>query len=159
MAAARAIFVSAAFLLALPIRSAAAQEGEAATNYARTPAPASPPLAVSMRDFPPGCAVAVRGGRSGSGWHLPRATLVVANRSSHRVLLGMEARAGIEAAGSEFGSLEPGETRTFRHAVPAGRSVVLAQRQDSGATHLRQPIYIWNYGPLTCQRRFVWALR
>jgi hypothetical protein len=128
-------------------------------NMARTPASAAQSAAAQTDRFPPGCAVAVGGGRNGSRWFLPRANLVVANRSPHRVTLRMEARAGTEAAGTDLGPLESGETRTFRHVVPAGRSAVLAQREDSGATYMRQPIYIWNHGPFTCQRRFVWALR
>jgi hypothetical protein len=111
------------------------------------------------RRFSPGCAVAIPGGRNGSRWLLPRASLVVANRSPYRVTLRMEARAGIEAAGTDLGPLGPGETRTFRHVVPAGRSVALAQRYESSAMYMRQPIYIWNHGPLTCQRRFIWVLR
>jgi len=158
MAASRAIMASTAFLLAMPSGLAAAQD-DATMNTARTPVSPSRSAVAQTHRFPPGCAVAVAGGRNGSQWYMPRANLVVENRSPHRVTLRMEARAGIEAAGTDLGLLESGETRTFPHVVPAGRSAVLAQRHGSGATNMRQPIYIWNHGPFTCQRRFVWVLR
>lgn len=153
----RAIIAAAAFALALACISAAAR-GETAPNPARMAAPDSPQSAEPMRRFPPGCTVTVGGRRDGSRWLLPRATLVVANRSPHRLTIRMEARAEVETAQMDLTPLETGETRTFRHVVPAGRSVALAHRHDNGAPLTRQPIYIWNQGPLTCQRRFVWVV-
>jgi hypothetical protein len=159
MLACRATIASAACLLALSSGVAGAL-GEPATTIARLPPTASTSAAVTeVIRFPPGCAIAAPAGRNGSQWFLPRASLVVTNRSPHRVTLRMEARLGVEAAGTESGPIEPGETRTFRNVVPAGRSVALAQRYESGATYARQPIYIWNYGPFTCRRRFIWVLR
>jgi hypothetical protein len=158
MAASRALIASTAFLLAMPAGLTAAQ-GEPAAHVARTPASIAETAAAQMRRFPPDCAIAVEGGRDSSRWFLPRANLVVENRSPHRFTLRMEARPGIAAPDTDLGTLESGEIRTFRHVVPAGRSAVLARRQDTRATLMRQPIYIWNHGPFTCQRRFVWVLR
>ncbi len=158
MATSRAILAWPAFLLALSASPAVAR-GEAPAAIARTPTSASKSNMAAMHRFPPGCAVAVNGGRDGARWFMPRANLVVVNGTPHRVALRMEARAGIEAAATELGLLKAGEARTFLHVVPVGRSAVLARRDGSGATDLRQPIYVWNYGPFTCQRKFVWVLR
>lgn len=157
LAGVRAMAASAAFLLVHPGHPAAAR-GEAATNSVRMPTAVSESAVAPTRRFPPGCAVAVAGGPNGARWFLPRATLVVENRSSHRFTLRMEARAGIETAGSDLGFVESGESRTFPHVVPAGRTTVLAGRDGGGIT-LRQSVYIWNHGPFTCRRKFVWILR
>lgn len=156
MAGAGAIAFAAALLLALPRQPAAAQD-QARSIVASRAAPALTPAA--PRPFPPGCAVAIGDGRNSSTWYLPRATLVAANHSLHQLTLRVEAGMAVEPTGAELGSLEPGETRTFRHAVPVGRSIILAQRTNDGTTHMRQAIYIWNHGVLSCERKFVWVLR
>lgn len=143
-------------LLALPGQPAAAQD-QARSIVASRAAPALAPAAPSP--FPPGCAVAIGDGRNSSTWLLPRATLVAANYSLHRFTLRGEAGVGIEPTGADLGSLEPGEMRTFRHAVPVGRSIVLAQRTSDGTTYMRHAIYIWNHGAPSCERKFVWVLR
>jgi hypothetical protein len=156
MAGAGAIAFAAALLLALSGQPAAAQD-QARSIVTSRAAPVLAPAA--PRPFAPGCAVAIGDARNSATWFLPRSTLVAANHSLHRLALRIEARMGIEPTGAQLGSLEPGEMRTFRHAVPVGRSIVLAQRTDDGTTYMRQAIYIWNHGALSCERKFVWVLR
>src|SRR5690606_22992077 len=137
------ILASTAVLLAL-LASVLDAPGESAAMIPPTQAAASTSGTAAMHRFPPGCAVAVDGGRGGARWYMPRASLVVVNRSPHSIVLRMQAWAGTEAAATELGLLDSGETRTFPNAVPAGRSAAFAGREDRGATDLRQPIYIWN---------------
>ena len=134
---------------------------ERAANGANAMSPGLASAAVPLSRFPPGCAVAIAGSRSGETWLLPRAGLVVTNHSPHRVALLVEARAGTGPAGTDLGAIEPGETRAFQHVLPAGRSFVRAgsARDESGGKPVRQVIYMWNYGPLTCGRKFLWTVR
>ena len=115
----------------------------------------------SVNRFPPGCAATIKGNGSSRSWQLPRASLVITNNRAHAIRVSIVARAGTGPAGTELGDIEAGETKTFPHVLPAGRSFVQveAARWTRKMSIARQVVYIFNRGPLTCRRQFVWTIR
>ena len=69
-------------------------------------------------EFPQGCAVAI----NGTIGLVPRAGLTIENRTSHPIVVFVEARGTVPRI--ELGSIGPGERKAFAHTLPAGRNVL-----------------------------------
>jgi hypothetical protein len=106
---------------------------------------------VALR-FPADCALAVATVHR----RLPRAGLRIENRTLRPVGVAIEARGAPPRA--ELGTVRPGETRVFAHALPAGRNVLVGMDDTHPPRHFRGVVYVENHGPATCEYRYLWRI-
>lgn len=104
-------------------------------------------------EYPPGCAVSI----NGTIGRVPRAGLTVENRSSHLVVIFIEARG--DRPRIELGTIGPGEQKRFDHTLPAGRNALLgAAAGETRPRRFREVVHVDNHGAATCRHRYVWRI-